>query len=242
MAEEPDAAALVLTTGVRRAGPGFAALLLSAASFALGVVALMRIPDVATGSERAPWLVGASALFLVGVSGVTYGLEAVIEWSVMRRRPRPAMRFTGRGIDYSAAYRGTFDLHVGWADVRDCRVVRPRGGGRFWCVEAASLVGGGDLPASLPPGSMPGPRRAPEFAARELVDRRRGGRPDVDLQQLTHLLAFGTPIVIDLDLAEGASPAEVDVRVREWTSGRCSLLVPEDRVRRRRWWPAVDRA
>jgi hypothetical protein len=191
MAEESDAA-LVLTTGVRRPGPAAAALLLSAGAFALGIVVLTRVPDVASGPERVLWLLGAGALFAGAVPGVTYGLAGVLEWARTRRRPRPAVRFSGRGIDYSAAYRGTFDRHLAWADVEDCGVVRgPRGRGRFWCVTARGLA---------------------------------------------------APVAIDLDLAEGASPAEVDLRIREWSGGRCRLPDADGPVRRRRWWPAVDRA
>jgi hypothetical protein len=110
------------------------------------------------------------------------------------------------GLDYSAAYRGTFDLHVDWSDVETCRVVSgPRGKGRFWCVEAKTL------------------------------------ESPTDAQQGTHLLAFGTPVALDLDLARGAPESEVDARVRAWTDGRCTQRPPaEPPKRRRRWWPQVE--
>src|SRR4051812_4675687 len=98
MAEESDAAALVLTTGVRRPAPAVAVLVLSAAACAAGIPVLGHVPDVVSGPDRALWLVLAIGLLAVGSTGVAYWLAAVVEWAVTRRRDHPAVRVSGRGL------------------------------------------------------------------------------------------------------------------------------------------------
>ena len=212
---------------VLRTGPGRAR-----ASVLMIIVLVPLVVAVTWNATRFRHQSGAAAQvpILASVLVATAALWVVVrrvEWLVARRgrrrRPMPAMRLSPAGLDYSPAFTGDFPVHVDWASARSCRYRRGPGGGRFWCLDAEAVDGLGPLPSGLPRRSMVGPDRARAVAtgqARIAADL--GDEPeDVDL--LTHLLAFGTPIALDLALVEGVPLRDVDLRLREWTGGRCSL-------------------
>jgi hypothetical protein len=49
----------------------------------------------------------------------------------------------------------------------------------------------------------------------------------VDCSMLVNLYIFGTPIVINLALCDGARIPELDRLIRSWTQGRCRCVPPE---------------
>jgi hypothetical protein len=54
-----------------------------------------------------------------------------------------------------------------------------------------------------------------------------GQQVDVDL--LTVMLAFGTPVAINLHRVRDVSLTEVDEAVRAWSDGRCTLKADIER-------------
>jgi hypothetical protein len=62
--------------------------------------------------------------------------------------------------------------------------------------------------------------------SRELSAR---GQP-VDVDLLTHVLAFGTPVAINLANAEGAPLDLVDARLVQQTEGRCTFSIAHSRA------------
>jgi hypothetical protein len=219
----PPASELVVTTGVRPVWPHVAGVLLGLAAVAGLVWAALSL-DGLPGVARGLVTLGLAVVLLVVFAFVGRHLERLASWWTWRRRPTPAMRLTPDGLDYSPAFSGTFDLHVDWAMARESRIRRgAEGAGAFWCLYAPVIEGTGPVSSFLTPEGVPGPDRAPREARRIHRTAERRGEPAGDVDVLTHLLAFGTPIALDLDLARGAPLAEVDARLREWTDGRCSL-------------------
>jgi hypothetical protein len=174
-------------------------------------------------------VVGQSAVIAISllVTGLLWRVVLRLEWLNARRdwcrRPLPAIRLSPAGLDYSAAFTGDFPVHVDWAMAEGCRYRRGPGGDPFWCVDASVIEGLGPLPPRLQRRSLVRPALARAVAVRQArIAAALGGQTeDVDL--LTLLLAFGTPIAINLSLVEGASIRDVDLRIREWTQDRCSL-------------------
>ena len=219
----PPARELVVTTGVRPVRRHVAAVHLGLAA-AGGLVWLALSLTALSGVVRGLVTLGLAVVLLAVVAFVGRHVERLASWWTRRHRPTPAMRLTADGLDYSPAFTGSFDLHVDWAMARECRL-RPgaAGDGDFWCLYAPEIEGTGPVGSFLRPETVPGPERARLEARRIHRTAQRRGEAAGDVDVLTHLLAFGTPIALNLRLARGAPLAEVDARLREWTDGRCSL-------------------
>ncbi|GAA1266661.1 hypothetical protein Psi02_08310 [Planotetraspora silvatica] len=131
------------------------------------------------------------------------------------------MRLTPTGLDYSGAFTGTFPLHVPWGLVEGCGY-RPNDDGHLlWCVDLHPAAVMDALPASIHVRPVP-PNRA-RAVAEELARAAAADGEHVDVDLLSHELAFGTPVAINLHQVHGVPLAEVDEKLREWTHGRCSF-------------------
>lgn len=75
----------------------------------------------------------------------------------------------------------------------------------------------------MEPAEIPGPDGAWKAAERFAATSERRGEDPGDLEALRHLLAWGTPIAINLHTCEGASLDDVDARLRERSGGRLTL-------------------
>jgi hypothetical protein len=221
-ADPSDRQEFLLVTGDERAAPSAGVIIVCTALLVAVTVAVVRLRS----------LPGAAGLRAVGVGTL---IATTTVWILARRierlaarrlrlhRPGPAMRLSAAGLDYSAAFTGDLPVHVDWAQVLSCRRRPGPGGGRFWCLFASAVQGLGPLPSSLDRRSIVGPDRCRARARGQSQASLAFGVPPGDLDLLTHLLAFGTPIAIDLALVEGVPWREVDTRVQEWTHGRCRL-------------------
>jgi hypothetical protein len=212
---------LVVTTGSRRPTASFVVV-----PACLGVLALLWWAGNGVGELSAVWqavgLLGITAVGLADLLVLGAHVEVIGNWLWWRRRARPAMRLGPDGLDYSASFRGTFELHVNWSHAMEARLrPGPENAGSFWCLYAPDVEGAGDLRAFMTQEEIPGPDKA--YATARAWRKRALAEDNIDFDQLCNLLAFGTPIALNLALAEGADLADVDTRVRDWTSGRCSL-------------------
>jgi hypothetical protein len=212
---------LVVTTGSRRPTGSFVVV-----AGCLGVLGLLGWAatdlDELSSVWRALSILGLTVVLLSDFWVLGAHVEVIGNWFRWRWRPRPAMRLTPDGLDYSAAFRGTFELHVDWPHAMETRLrAGPENAGSFWCLYAPDVEGAGDLRAFMTQEEIPGPDKA--YATARAWRKRALAEDNIDFDQLCNLLAFGTPIALNLALAEGADLTDVDARVRDWTSGRCSL-------------------
>jgi hypothetical protein len=213
---------LLLVAGVDRAGASvlviiLAVLLLTVVTWA--ATQLRELPGSTGPKAVASATVVATSLVWVVIRRV----ERLVARRTSRRRPQPAMRLSDTGLDYSPAFTGTFPVHLDWASVRACRHLRGPGGERYWCVFALAIQGLGPLPSTLERRSIVGPDRCRAAAVGQAQVAAALGFPAEDVDLLTHLLAFGTPIAINLAQVDSVSLRDVDARLRRWTDGRCSV-------------------
>ncbi|GAA4568783.1 hypothetical protein [Planotetraspora kaengkrachanensis] len=211
----------LLITSKDRPLPSVVILCLAGAVLAGGYPALrwvsQHVDGLALGSAYS-----AGGVFLLLVLWVVgKHVEFLVNWAYWRRRGVPAMRLTPSGLDYSGAFTGTFPLHVPWGLVEGCGY-RPNGDGHlFWCVDLHPAAVVDSVPASIYVRPV-APNRAREVAE-ELARAASADGEHVDVDLLSHELAFGTPVAINLHRVHGVPLAEVEEKLQGWTDGRCSF-------------------
>jgi len=114
-------------------------------------------------------------------------------------------------------------VHLDWPAAQRSAYRPGPAGSRYWCVYASAIDNLGPLPSTLPRASTVAPDRSRAVAVGQARIAAAMGVPDGDVDLLAHLLAFGTPIAIDLTLVDGLPRESIDARLREWTGGCCSM-------------------
>jgi hypothetical protein len=219
---------ILLITGAGQVLPSARALLAALAVLAVVTWLVIRL-------RHDPWPTGPVSVIVGGLVAIAAMWVVIrrVEWLVARwiwrDRLRPAMRLSSAGLDYSPSYAGDFPVHIDWNHALSSGFRRGPAGTWYWCLIAAQADGLGPLECVLERGMIVDPGRAREFASGQVAIAAALGATPGDVDLLTHLLAFGTPIAIDLSHVDPALLHDVDARVREWTQGRCSM-----RRRRRR--------
>lgn len=177
---------------------------------------------------------GAAAACVIGLPALWLldkHARQVAGWWRWRNRPVPAMRLTAAGLDYSPAYTGGFPLHVDWAVPMESAYRQgPDNYGFFWCLYAPAIDGLGRLPASIHRAWPLDPYRMRRELRQLVRDAGVDERSREQMAAATHLITYGTPIVINLHFAAGSPLAAVDARLRERTGGRCTLNPPPHRI------------
>jgi hypothetical protein len=225
-----DGGDLVLITAQPRAGSSAAGAVMVLA--VLGGVGwgMWRLSDTPGLARWSGWI----ALGLLGVvllRALDRHVRQLGSWLRWRGRPLPAMRLTASGLDYSPAYTGGFELHVPWGVPMTCAYRRgPDNTGFLWCLYAPVVNGLGPLPAMMH-------RQWPLDAAQLISERREllrtlavNDRSPARAAAVTHLVTYGTPIVINTYLVSGDSLGEFDQRLRDHTGGECTLQPPRHRI------------
>ncbi|GII28624.1 hypothetical protein [Planotetraspora mira] len=221
METSPTGEEYLLITSKDRALPSVVILCLTVAVLAGGYLTLRWVSQHIHGFALGLAYSAGGLLLLLAFWVVDTHVTHLMNWAFWRRRGVPAMRLTPAGLDYSAAFAGTFPLHVPWDLVEGCGY-RPNSDGHpFWCAGLHPVAVMDAVPASIFVRPVP-PIRAREVAE-ELARTAAAEGESVDVGLLTHMLAFGTPVAINLHRVHGVPLAEVDEKLREWTHGRCSF-------------------
>jgi hypothetical protein len=193
-----------------------------------GGVWLIAAANWLSGNLRPPiGPVATTVTFFAGLGcvGTAFiNILLLIDWARWRRRNVPAMRLTPAGLDYSVAFDGTFPLHVEWTAVQGSEYRHGVGGSWLWCVDVhVSVMLKVTSPFIVIHLIHPiHPNHARLTAARLAREARASGE-EVNEDLVTHMLAFGTPIAIDLRRIHGVPWEELDEHLREWTQGRCTV-------------------
>jgi hypothetical protein len=228
---QADADELLLFTKVKDVRPSVlaaAVLLVLVVGGGWGSVLLLRD---ATGAALGLGVAAAAVVGLPALWLFERHARHIAGWWHWRNRPVPAMRLTESGLDYSPAYTGAFPLHVDWGLPMECAYRRgPNNFGFFWCLYAPVIDGLGSLPAFIHRDWPLDPFRV-SAEIRALV-REAGvdkGSPE-QMAAVTHLILYGTPIIINPYLLSGSPLEAADARLRDRTGGRCTLKPPPHRV------------
>src|SRR5690349_4467065 len=112
---------LVVTTGSRRPTGSFVVV-----PACLGVLGLLWWAgsgvDELSSMGQVLSILGIVAVVSADFWVLGAHVEVIGDWLRWRRRPRPAMRLGPDGLDYSAAFRGTYELHVDWPHAMEARL------------------------------------------------------------------------------------------------------------------------
>lgn len=206
----------------KQVGPGLRKIACGLAAVALLPVTLAFVP------HRMP----LALLFIVSAVAVGYGGWWLVDggtdlyvWYRLGRGPRSAMRLSPRGVEYSAGFRGQFDLSVPWSEVTGSMFRPGIGGTPVFCIDVADRF-------PSPPGRFGcDPQPSEEAVTRLALAWAAMLRPlpeysPAELAMMYNLYRFGTPLVINLARCDGADPAEMDRSLAAWTQGRCRCLPP----------------
>jgi hypothetical protein len=212
--DDPSGQGILLLPARHRALPSVGVVLACGAVLVLVVVLVLSLPAL-PGFVGALVTLGGVVLALVAVAVAGYHLARLASWARQRRRPGPALWLTPEGLAYSAAYTGSFPVRLRWSDVRGSAY---RSG--FWCVDVVPSAVAAVLPPAVwvPPV---GPEQAVDAAEQLVRSVPEAGRVEAGL--LVHLLAFGTPVALDLRRTAGAPSEEAERRLGRWSGGRCSF-------------------